>query len=184
MEEINLGTIELCKLFDDTEECIKGINKLINTKLLKEKLKIIKDEVNDLEKTIDKNNNLLKTYSDNLIKCSNQYKDKKIEIISLTLNDVFILINANLPLGIEGETSNDKSSTILKRSQKVIKTNKECTIKTEIGKVICEDPVNNSFKLILDGEDIKKYSEEFKLDSLSRIFKIVACINNNILYKE
>ncbi|CAI3582050.1 MULTISPECIES: hypothetical protein [Clostridium] len=183
MEEINLGAIEFCKLLSDTEKYVKEINKGINGILLEGKIGAIKKQIIELEELVKENKGLIERNSKELTDLSDKYKDKKIEIISLTLKDVFTLISDNLPIGITGEIQDNKS-LLLKKNEKIIKNNKEIQQVSEIGKVICENLDNNYFRLILEGKNIKTCNEEFKLDSLSRIFKIVACINNNILYSE
>lgn len=183
MEEINLGAIEFCQLLSDTEKYVKEINKGINGLLLEDKIKAIKDQMIELEKLYKRNIGLVKEYSKELANLSDKYKDKKIEIISLTLKDVITLISDNLPIGIIGEIQ-DNQSLLLKKNEKILKNKKETLKVSEIGKVVCENLDNNYFRLILEGENIKTCNEEFQLESLSRIFKIVACINNNILYSE
>ena len=184
MEELKLSSTEICESFQEGEKLVREITKSIDMKLLLQKIKVIKDEINQLEKIIDSNKKILDKYSDKLSELSEEYKDKRIEIISLNLKEVFILISNNLPIGVVGEINDEGRGLILKREHKGFKNNKEVINYEDIGKIIRMNTEQNKFKVILNGENIKKYEEEFELDSLARTYKIVTFINTNISYKE
>lgn len=184
MEELKLSATEICESFNKGEKLVREITKSIDMKLLLQKIKVIKNEINQLEKIIYENNKILDQYPNELSKLSKKYKDKRIEIISLNLQEVFILISDNLPIGVVGVINDDSKGLILKREHKGFKNNKEVINYEDIGRIIRMNTEQNKFKVILNGENIKKYEEEFELDSLARIYKIVTFINTNISYKE
>ena len=184
MDELKLSSTEICESFKEGEKLTQEISKCIDMKLLLEKIKQIKNQVIELEQIIGENKKILEKYPDKLGELSQKYKDKRIEIISLNLHEVFILIRDNLPMGIHGDINDNDMYLTIKKETKVILNKKETLKFTEIGKVIRVNSEKNIFKVIIDEEKFKKYEEEFELDCLARVYKIVTSINTNILYKE
>lgn len=184
MKALKISSTEICESFKEGEKLVREVTKSIDMEVLLEKTKKIQQEVNELKNMIDGNKSILDKYPNELKKVSEKYKDTRIEIISLNLREVFILIRDNLPLGVHGEIDDDSQCLILTREEKGINNKKSKAEPKDIGKVIRVNSEENKFKVILNGENIKEYEEVFELDSLSRIYKIVASININIAYKE
>ena len=184
MKDLKISSTEICESFKAGENLVREVTKSIDMGVLLEKTNRIQQEVKELQNIIKMNKAILEKYPAGLKKLSETYKDTRMEIISLNLGEVFLLIRDNLPIGVYGKIDDASECLILTREEKAINNKKSKVDPKDIGKVIRVDSEENKFKVILNGENIKEYEETFELDSLSRIYKIVASININMAYKE
>jgi Mor family transcriptional regulator len=184
MDELKQDLAEICEEFKEGEKLAREAGESEELGLLAEKIRTIKFHVIKLERMINGNKDVLENYKQKAMEISRTYRDKRVEMISSNLREVFILICSNLSNEIIGEIDDKDMCLTLKKEEKVMGNMEETKNYTEIGKVIRLNSKQNKFKVTLNGENIKEYEEEFELDSLTKIYSVANSINTNLLLCE
>lgn len=174
-------TIDSREIIEDLNECsdnMKNLMTSMNVQVILDKIKNVQKSLNEVKNMLSDIESSSKDAKEKVQSSISKLQNKTLEITRLNMKDVFDLIKDNLPDGVIGNQDGERCLKLetIKRTKK----DKEKVL----GLVNYIEEEDVKLKVLIyqeNGADIKE--DIFTLSSITRIYKIISYINNNVYYQ-